>query len=235
MNWHKTEVAEDGTHHTLNKHPLYERRFDRVLPFHEPGLAPVREQDKAWHITAEGIDAYPARFSNTFGFYFDRAAVSDESGWYHIHLDGSPLQEDRYNWCGNFQQKLCTVRDTDGKYFHIDLQGRKIYEYRWTYAGDYHEGAAVVTRLDGMQTHIDRNGNSIHGHWLLGTGVYHKGFAIARDQEGWYHVDFSGEALYENRFKMVEPFYNGQALVRDQRGQLIINQAGSMIRRLTKR
>ena len=65
-----------GTHHLKPAgEAAYERRFERVMKFHAPGLAPVRNRDLAWHIHVDGSDAYDRRFRQTFGFYEGFAAV----------------------------------------------------------------------------------------------------------------------------------------------------------------
>jgi hypothetical protein len=76
MTWRDSRVASDGTHHVLRSEPLYAERFDEVLKFHDPGLAPVRRLEEAWHIHPDGSEAYGRRFSRTFGFYEGLAAVT---------------------------------------------------------------------------------------------------------------------------------------------------------------
>lgn len=76
--WTYSRVSSCGTYHVcLNTHqPLYQHRFQTVLPFHSPGLAPVIDQTgAAFHINDHGEDAYSQRFSRTFGFYQNLAAV----------------------------------------------------------------------------------------------------------------------------------------------------------------
>jgi hypothetical protein len=225
--WRKTKIASDRTHHLLDDRPLYSQRFDEVLAFHSPGLAPVLRDRLAWHIDLQGEAAYEPRFQRTFGFYGDRAAVATEAGWWHILPDGSPLYPERYAWCGNFQDARCTVRAADDAYMHIDLDGRPVYTSRWRYAGDYRDGVAVVQAGDGRSTHVDSAGEPVHGSWFLDLDVYHKGFARARDEQGWMHIDLAGAPVYQRRFSAVEPFYNGQARVEREDGGLeVIDEAG---------
>jgi len=76
--WTYSKVSSCGTYHIcLNtQQPLYPHRFKRVLPFHSPGLAPVVDQTgAAFHINDHGANAYSQRFSRTFGFYQQLAAV----------------------------------------------------------------------------------------------------------------------------------------------------------------
>ena len=76
--WTCSKVSSCGTYHICltTQLPLYENRFKTVLPFHSPGLAPVVDQaGAAFHINDQGENAYLQRFSRTFGFYQNLAAV----------------------------------------------------------------------------------------------------------------------------------------------------------------
>jgi hypothetical protein len=228
MSWSSLRLAACGTHHIDERDaPVYGERFDEVLKFHTPGLAPVRRGALAWHIRVDGAPAYERRFSRTFGFYEGLAAVASFDVWHHITSDGADAYSDRFAWCGNFQEGRCAVRDTSGAYLHIQTNGHAVYRERWRYAGDYRDGVAVVQASDGRSTHIDREGRQLHGHWFIDLDVFHKGFARARDEGGWTHVDTAGRAAYSRRFASVEPFYNGQARVERFDGGLeIIDEAG---------
>jgi 2-polyprenyl-3-methyl-5-hydroxy-6-metoxy-1,4-benzoquinol methylase len=227
MDWRRIRPAQDGTHHTLEGAPLYEPRFDEVLAYHEPGLAPVRLGAEAWHIDVRGRAVYAPRFRRTFGFYEGCAAVVDEQGWRHILPDGTDLYPERYAWCGNYQGQRCAVRDPEGLYRYLTPEGRPVGPSRWRYAGDYREAIAVVQDSSGLCTHVDMEGVPIHGQRFLDLDVFHKGFARARDALGWTHVDRRGHPVSDRRFAMVEPFYNGQARVERFDGGLeVIDEAG---------
>ena len=213
MTWTDTGVSPEGTHHVRNGAPFYAERFDEVLAFHAPGLAPVRRGGEAWHIRIDGTAAYRRRFHRTFGFYEGLAAVAAPDGWRHVRPDGSDLSAARFGWCGNFQGGRCAVRELDGGYLHVTPEGKPAYDARWRYAGDFRDGAAVVQSGDGRSTHIDPRGKPVHGVRFLDLDVFHKGRARARDEDGWMHIDETGRSLYARRFAAVEPFYNGQARV----------------------
>lgn len=229
--WKEFKVAADGSHHlAADGTPAYAERFDQVLKYHPPGLAPVSRGRESWHVDENGLPAYSRRFFRTFGFYEQRAAVVDADGWHHIAPDGSDAYAQRYGWCGNFQGGMCAVRDVDGAYLHIDADGNVSYPQRWRYAGDYRDGIAVVQADNGRSTHIDREGRLLHGKWFIDLDVYHKGFARARDEDGWTHVTSDGTPAYSRRFAAVEPFYNGQARVERFDGALeVIDEAGTML------
>jgi hypothetical protein len=230
MNWQELTVSPCGTHHLCDGVPAYEARFDMVLKFHAPGLAPVKHEGLAWHIHPDGKEAYHTRFSKTFGYYEGIAAVADNSGWYHIDTNGDALYESRYDWCGNFQEGRCAVRDKDGSYLHLTNKGKPLSRDRWRYAGDYRDDIAVVQADDGRSTHVDAGGQLLHSQWFFDLDVFHKGFARARDKQGWAHVDIAGKPIYAKRFAAVEPFYNGQARVeRFDAGLEVIDEAGGTI------
>lgn len=230
--WKTSRPAPDRTHHLRidDGHALYHARYDDVLPFHAPGLAPVRLGSESFHILPNGNPAYMERYDRTFGFYENLAAVSDNGDWFHIHPDGRKAYKEAYIWCGNFQGGRCAVRGLDGSYLHVTPEGEPAYDTRWRYAGDFRDGAAVVQSGDGRSTHIDPWGEPVHGGRFLDLDVFHKGCARARDDDGWMHIDMTGRPLYARRFAAVEPFYNGQARVERFDGGLeVIDEAGCRV------
>ena len=80
MSWERAAIAPDSTHHVVDGKPLYDTRFDEVLKFHTPGLAPVRVASESWHIRSDGSPAYARRFERTFGFYEGLAVVAAVDG-----------------------------------------------------------------------------------------------------------------------------------------------------------
>ena len=230
MNPESWTIAQDGSHHVVDGVPAYGERFDEVLKFRAPGLAPVLRGAEAWHIGPDGGTAYDRRFRRTFGFYENYAAVIGQDGWRHIHPSGEDAYPQRYAWCGNFQEERCSVRDYSGLYFHVGYDGIPVYQKRWRYAGDYREGIAVVQAIDGRSTHIDAYGRQVHGQWFIDLDVFHKAFARARDEAGWTHVNRAGAPIYSRRFVAVEPFYNGQARVERFDGGLeVIHETGDSV------
>jgi len=233
MTWTDIQVAPEKTYHWRSGKPIYQCRFDQVMKFHAPGLAPVVLDGESWHIHVDGKEAYRRRFKKTFGFYDGLAAVENHNGWHHILPSGEDLYSERYSWCGNYQEALCPVRNHRAEYFHLDKNGVPAYQQCWGYVGDFRDGIAVVQDSRGLSTHINRQGGIVHGHWFQDLDVFHKGFARARDRSGWMHIDLAGQELYAHRFTMVEPFYNGQARVETTDGALIlIDESGEKVAEL---
>jgi len=230
IDWKNTTIAPDGSHHLYRGTSFYEDRFDSVMKYHDPGLAPVYGDDESWHIDVHGKPAYRERYRRVFGFYEGLAANEDRDGWAHMRTDGTAAYDTRYEWCGNFQDGLCTVRLANGLYRHIHKNGEPAYENLWNYAGDFRDGIAVVQRDDGLSSHIDAEGRLLHTKWFLDLDVFHKGYARAKDQDGWGHIDVQGRPAYSLRYQMIEPFYNGQARVERHDGGIeIIDENGDRL------
>jgi hypothetical protein len=197
------------------------------LKFHAPGFAPIKDETGAYHINRNGNPLYSERYIRTFGFYCNRAAVIQGKNWFHINEIGTRSYPQNYSWAGNFQENLCTVRDFGNYYFHIDLQGNRIYSENYLYAGDFKDCIACVKQSNRLFRHIDTKGDFINNKEFLDLGVFHKNFAIAKDKDGWFHIDKDGNEIYKHRFTAIEPFYNGFALVTqfDER-KIIIDEKG---------
>ena len=207
-------------------------QFKNKLKYHAPGIAPVEDDSGWYHVDTQDNPIYSQRYRRTFGYYDGLAAVTDFGGnCYHIDTQGKRIYAENYAFCGNYQEQKCVVRDFNGDYFHIDINGKRLYPDNYRYVGDYKDGFACVKCADGLFRHIDAAGNLINGKGFNDLGVFHKGFATAKDDKGWFHIDVNGNALYTERYAIVEPFYNGFALVTDFAGiKLIINEKGKIIR-----
>lgn len=214
MNWKEIKVASNNKYFTLNEKRIFGKEFLEVLKFHAPGLAPVKDVSGAYHINEQGSAIYKQRFDRTFGYYFNKAAVTKDKDWFHIDTQGNACYAESYNWVGNYQEDLVVVR-RENDYFHLNASGERIYSENYKYAGDFKDGIACVCNNKNRWHHIDTNGLFVHDKSFLDLGVYHKGYAIARDEKGWFHIDKEGVEIYKQRYSAIEPFYNGHALVTD--------------------
>lgn len=234
MNWRDIKVSEENNSFTNNGKLLFNKKFEEVLKFHSPGIAPVKDKSGWYHINVNGIEINKERYDRTFGFYFNRASVTIKDLWFHIDTKGERIYDENYAWTGNYQENLCSVRDFNNQYFHIDLEGNTVYKAKYRFVGDFKDGFACVRQLNGFYKHIDKYGDFINDKEFLDLGVFHKNHAIAKDKEGWHHIDKKGIELYEERYALIEPFYNGFAVV-DTFDDLkhIINEKGEILIRLT--
>ena len=235
LDWKKIKDNQTEKQFYFEGKPVF-KQFVSILKFHEPGLAPVQDESGWYHIKTDGNPLYQERFKRTFGFYCSRAAVTESCGkCFHLDTNGNRVYSENYDWCGNFQENICTVRKFDSVlnknfYFHIDLNGNRLYSKNYSYAGDFRDGIAVVRNFDGLCRHINSKGEFINEKAFLDLGVFHKNIAPARDEKGWFHSDILGNELYERRFSMIEPFYNGFALVQNFDGtKEVISEKGETV------
>ena len=228
MNWQDIKVSADNTHFLFNGLPILDRLFIEVLKFHSPGLAPVKDESGSYHIDGFGNQLYADRFTRTFGFYCNRASVVQADNWFHLTEKGDRAYSQTFNWAGNYQENLCSVRNSDNKYFHINLDCNRIYSDSYIYCGDFKDGIACVKTSNCFCKHIDTKGNFINDKSFHDLGIFHKNFATAKDKNGWHHIDKNGNEIYRHRFLAVEPFYNGFALVTQFNNQkIIIDEQGN--------
>ena len=230
MKWQQIKVSNDSTHFLYEGNLIFGKHYIEVLKFHSPGLAPVIDESGAYHINSTGEALYSKRYNRTFGFYCNRSSVIDKTEWFHLDEKGNRVYSDSYSWTGNYQEDLCTVRNNANQYFHIDLEGNRIYKENYVYAGDFKDGIACVKLKNGLFKHIDSKGNPINDMFFADLGIFHKNFATAKDYRGWFHIDNTGNELYNERYLMIEPFYNGFALVTQfDFSKRIIDEQGNQI------
>jgi hypothetical protein len=230
MNWKEIIVSDDNRGFLYLGKKVFDKDYIEVLKFHAPGLAPVNDESGSFHIDVKGNPLYPERYSRTFGYYCNRAAVIDGKNWFHLTDQGDVAYPRTFKWTGNFQEDICTVRNEKNQYFHIKLNGEKLYEETYIYAGDFKDGIACVKQDNGKFKHINSTGKNLNATEFLDIGIFHKNFATAKDEGGWFHIYKSGTALYSARYLMVEPFYNGFALVTKLEGEkVIIDEEGKVI------
>jgi len=229
MIWKDIEVSECSTFFKYNGQNIFNKTFKEVLKFHSEGLAPVCDETGWYHIDINGNPIYKERYDRVFGYYFFKAAVILNGFWFHIDVKGNRCYNEKYAWVGNFQENVCTVRNSDGQYFHIDANGKILYSDRYRYSGDFKDGFAVVKLQNGLCKHINKTGTALNGKLFLNLGVYHKSFATAKDENGWFHIDKTGKQLYTERYHSIEPFYNGFSLVETHDNkQIVINENGEV-------
>lgn len=232
MKYQNIFISFDETYFVDKKgRQLFGKKYEKVMSFHSPGIAPVEDENGWFYIDSNGNELFSTRYKRAFGFYCGLACVVDlEDNWYYINQKGVRVS-DSYAWCGNFCENLSSVCDKNGNYFHIDISGSRLYSTNYKYVGDFKYGIACVTLANGLLTHIDINGNFIHNKFFMDLDVYHKGYARAKDEMGWFHIDKKGNPKYDNRFKLIEPFYNGYARVETLDGEkIVINENGITIR-----
>ena len=80
------------------------------------------------------------------------------------------------------------------------------------------------------KTHHTFAGSPIYKKRFQEVREYHfPGLAAAKDETGWFHIDFFGNAVYPERYPAVGDFYDNTARVKDENGWHYIAETGRRI------
>ena len=69
----------------------------------------------ATHIDLDGKEIHGKYFSELGIFHKGFAWAKDSEGYFHIKKDGTPLYDDRYQWCEPFYNEKAFARSKDGR------------------------------------------------------------------------------------------------------------------------
>ncbi|MDR0438791.1 MAG: hypothetical protein LBH02_01045, partial [Methanocalculaceae archaeon] len=144
-----------------------------------------------------GTPIYKRRFHRVGSFHFPGlAAVSDDSGAYHVTFLGEPAYKERYAWVGNFsEESVAPVQTSNGRYLFIDENGKPITIETYLYATEFSEGSAVVYHETFGATHITTAGELLYGDWYYDALPFARGKAYVRDDDGWLFINSDGTVL----------------------------------------
>jgi hypothetical protein len=122
------------------------------------------------------------------------APVYDQSGGYHINLDGIAVYAQRFDKAFGFYCNRAAVLDKE-KYYHIDLQGNRTYLDSYDWVGNYQENKCVV-RKGNKFFHIGLEGNKIYSEEYDYVGDFKDGF-----QEGYGTYYWPDGQIYQGSWK----------------------------------
>ncbi len=155
------------------------------------------------------------------------AAVKDETGAYHLTLDGSARNAQRYLDAAGFYEGLAAVRDERG-WFHIRLDGTPVHNRRCRWSGNFQGGRCVVQDTAGF-FHIDRQGLDAYPDRFRYVGDFRDGIAVAYAAAGALHIRTDGRPLNGITYLDAAPFHKGYAVVSDRRGFFHVDRSGKQI------
>lgn len=196
-----------------------------MLQFNEIQVAP--SQDCFLH---NGNVLFDRKFTQVLKFHKEGlAAVADETGWYHIGLDGKPLYEKRYERTFGYYFGRAAVNDF-GKWLHIDTDGKMVYMDRYAWCGNFQENYCTVRDSNGLYFHINLNGERLYAERYRYAGDYKDGAACVRLADGlWQHIDFAGQPVHPEKYHDLGVFHKSFATARDGRGWMHIDRSGRPI------
>ncbi|MGM0582796.1 MAG: WG repeat-containing protein [Bacteroidota bacterium] len=155
------------------------------------------------------------------------APVCDDTGWYHIDVNGTPLYKERYDRVfGYYYSKAAVI--FDGLWFHVDIKGEKCYNEVYAWVGNYQENVCTVRNLDDQYFHIDANGEKLYLDTYRYAGDFKDGFAVVKLKNGkCKHINKSGDDLNGKLFFNLGVFHKSFATAKDKKGWFHIDKKGN--------
>ncbi len=173
-----------------------------------------------------GEECFDRNFHKAMSFHWPEglAAVSDDSGAYHIKADGTSLYEERYDETFGFYDGVATVNKS-GKFFHIDTKGKRIHNNSFVWSGNFQDRCCVVRDAKGF-FHIGQDGKEKYRERYEYAGDFRYGTAVVYKNGKAFHILEEGTLLHNKTFISADVFHKGYAVVEDSYGFYHIDKSG---------
>lgn len=185
--------------------------------------------DGSHHVLGDAA-LYDERFDAVLKFHAPGlAAVQRGAAAWHIHLDGSPAYNRRFERTFGFYQALAAVQHQDG-WHHIHTDGRDLNAGRYDWCGNFQCDRCTVRQLNGKYFHVMINGEpAYHERWKY-AGDFRDGIGVVQAEDGLStHIDLGGQLLHGRWFNDLDVFHKGFARARDEGGWMHIDSTGRPI------
>lgn len=175
-----------------------------------------------------GKNAFGREFICVMAFQEGLAAVTDQSGWYHINLQGEPCYAERYERAFGYYFKRSAVVKT-GQWFHITDRFLPAYPSFYLWCGNYMEEVCTVKDKEHYY-HIDLNGKSIYKEKYKYAGDFYEGIAAVQLEDGSFrHIKKDGSFLHNFSAQFLGIYHKGYAIAKDQFGWFSIDKYGKEV------
>lgn len=180
------------------------------------------------HFLFEGKPIFDKVFNEVLKFHSPGLApVKDQSGAYHIALNGNELYKDRYSRTFGFYCNRASVIENN-HWFHINEKGERIYSNSYLWTGNYQENICTVRSSNNLYFHIDLNGNRIYADNYLYAGDFKDEIACVKLPNGLFkHINQQGNYINDKSFIDLGVFHKNYATAKDQRGWFHIDKQGN--------
>lgn len=166
-------------------------------------------------------------FINALRFHKEGiAAVLDETGAYHINIEGDNTYKQRYNRTfGYYSGKAGVVKDK--KAFHIDIKGSPIYSQKYLWTGNYQQDICAVKNIMDNYFHIDSFGNRLYKENYKYVGDYREDIACVQQFNNQFtHIYKDGSLVHHKLFFDLNVYHKGYACAKDDKGWCHIDLNG---------
>jgi len=190
----------------------------------------IRVSYNSTYFVFDGKPIFDKTFIEVLKFHSPGLApVIDNSGAYHIDINGNELYANRYSRTFGFYCNRASVVD-DNCWFHINEKGDKVYTISYLWTGNYQENICTVRNADNQYFHIDLNGNRIYANNYVYAGDYKEGIACVKSKDGLCrHINDKGKLINEKSFLDLGVFHKNFAVAKDKKGWFHIDRQGNEI------
>jgi hypothetical protein len=157
------------------------------------------------------------------------APVIDQTGAYHIGMNGEAIYSERYTRTFGYYCNRATVVENEN-WFHINELGKRVYSQSFKWTGNYQENFCAVRDSNNNYFHIDLNGQKLYLESYIYAGDFKDGIACIKTANGFFrHIDANGNFLNEHSFLDLGIFHKNFATAKDKDGWHHINKKGKSI------
>jgi hypothetical protein len=155
------------------------------------------------------------------------APVIDQSGAYHITMEGNSLYKERYKRTFGYYCDRAAVILNEG-WFHIKENGERAYKNHFAWCGNYQENYCSVRDTNNQFFHIDLNGERSYKDDFLYAGDFKDCIACVKLKNGLFkHIDYKGNFINQMEFLDLGIFHKNFATAKDDKGWHHIDKLGS--------
>ena len=188
----------------------------------------IKVSDDNTHFIFDGKQIFGKTYKEVLKFHSPGLApVLDNSGAYHIDINGNELYSIRYSRTFGFYCNRASVIENN-LWYHINEKGKRVYSSNYLWTGNYQENICTVRNEDNLYFHIDLNGNRIYTGNYVYAGDYKDGIACVKLQDGLYrHIDNKGKFINDKSFLDLGTFHKNFATAKDKNGWFHIDKQGN--------
>jgi hypothetical protein len=182
------------------------------------------------HFIFDGKRIFEKEFLEVLKFHSPGLApVIDQSGAYHIGMNGEAIYSERYTRTFGFYCNRATVVENE-EWFHVNELGKRVYSQSFKWTGNYQENFCAVRDSNNNYFHIDLNGQKLYLESYIYAGDFKDGIACIKTANGFFrHIDANGNYQNEHSFLDLGIFHKNFATAKDKDGWHHINKKGKAI------
>jgi hypothetical protein len=187
----------------------------------------IKVSEDATYFLYEGNKVFDKKYVEVLKFHAPGIApVKDETGSYHIDINGKELYHHRYSRVFGFYCNRASVISNEG-WCHIDEKGNKIYKNSYAWTGNFQENSCAVRDFQNNYFHIDINGSKCYQEKYKYAGDFKDGFACVKSQNGYYkHINEQGKCSNNKEYIDLGVFHKNFATAKDEKGWFHIDKFG---------